>query len=252
MKRQRTRPGDRLTWLVAALCSLALLNGGHAQSLCQSDENLQKLTLRERFISADCAPCWQEAGAQISHASMLTIDWIVPGRLGDDAPLSAAGLMESDERLGQLGLGPLYERAQVDTPIAHQAGLQLRLSFGVAIGGYRGLFAELQVQAGTARPPQLELWMLMLELVPAGTEGSRQDHWLVRNALQHLWRAQDFEESSGHAVASELRPMRMPDGMRAERMLAVAWVQSPQGQILATALAKCPDAAAPPLPSEQR
>ncbi len=216
-----------------------VLASARAESLCESDANHRLASLRERFISANCASCWQAAAAQSTVPSAAPIDWIVPSQRAEEAPLSAVELIESEERLRQLGLGPFNERAQVDTRIANPAGLELDLSVGVAIGGYRGLFAELRMKPDVAVSPELELWLVMLEHIPAGVEGSRQDHWLARNALQHTWRRQDIVPRDGHLSATELRPMRMPEGMQPERMLALAWVQTPGGQILQAALADC-------------
>lgn len=226
--------------LLAAWWGLSVASSSFAQALCQSDHRLQLNTLHERFISADCAACWQAEGSAIDDTSTLSIDWIAPGQKGDEAPLSAAELIDAEDRLQQLGQGPVQDQLETRTRLGKPLGADLDLSFGVAIGGYRGLSVELKLEPGVSPPEQLMLWVLMLERLPAGTEGSKQVRQLVRNALQQTWRAQDFAVRDSRSVVTELRPMRMPDGMQAERMMALAWVQSPQGQILKAALADCP------------
>ena len=68
----------------ALLASAPLL--ALAQSTCNSDGQPQPRVLYERFISADCDSCWASAPAHVPGASTLVVDWIVPGRLGDEPP----------------------------------------------------------------------------------------------------------------------------------------------------------------------
>jgi hypothetical protein len=58
--------------------------------------------VEEVFVSADCERCWQMTDRAVGAAPgarTLRLDWIVPGRQGDEAPLAAAAVPEALQRL---------------------------------------------------------------------------------------------------------------------------------------------------------
>ena len=71
-----------------------LLMSHHAvaqtSSSCSSDGQPTPTALFERFINADCETCWRDPSTPIAAPGTLALDWIVPGTLGEDAPLAAA------------------------------------------------------------------------------------------------------------------------------------------------------------------
>ena len=87
--------------LLAAMLLAAPL--AQAQSSCSSDGQPRPVALRERFVNADCASCWSDPATFAASQGEAVLDWIVPGSLGDDAPLSAAARREARERLQVLG-----------------------------------------------------------------------------------------------------------------------------------------------------
>ena len=66
---------------------LALLLSGHlppalAKGTCSSDGRPAPLALYERFINADCAPCWGERGFAPGPGAAV-LDWIAPAATGN-------------------------------------------------------------------------------------------------------------------------------------------------------------------------
>ena len=55
------------------------------------------VTLFERFLSADCEACWADPAtpAPTPGPGVVVLDWIVPARSGDEAPLSAAATRDA-------------------------------------------------------------------------------------------------------------------------------------------------------------
>src|SRR5690349_5134609 len=70
-----------------------------AHALCTSDNVPQPQAVLERFVNADCADCWADPKTPKAGKGTLTLDWVLPGRKGDDAPLAAVALDESLDRL---------------------------------------------------------------------------------------------------------------------------------------------------------
>lgn len=225
------------TALAASAPALAL-----AQSACSSDGQPQPTALYERFLNADCEACWASAPAHMPGPSALVVDWIVPGRLGDDAPLSAAATRDALERLQQLQR-PVP--AQTDTHIstvapAGSAPGRLRVSTGPAINDYIGTGIRLMPAATASRTSgPVAFTLLLVETVPAGAEGSPVERNLVRNALQGNWILRKQLSKAEWSRWMENRPMRIPDGARPERLRVLGWLQGADGQLLAAAQSRC-------------
>ena len=91
-------------WLLALAWLLTAGGPAQAQSVCSSYGQRQAAGLHERFINADCAGCWTAGGTPAARPGELSLDWVLPGSQGDDAPLSAVARRDGMERLQVLGL----------------------------------------------------------------------------------------------------------------------------------------------------
>lgn len=228
-----------LTCLLALHAPLAA-----AQSTCSSDGQPQPVALYERFINADCESCWASAPAQAPGPSALVVDWIVPGSLGDDAPLAAAATTDALARLQEL---QRQSPAGIDTHISevgHPADSpgRLRVAAGPAVNDYLGTGIRLIPRHGHAKAPgsktHYQFTLVLVEAIPAGAEGSPVARNVARNALQGTWNERN-QLSKQHMAWMENRPMRIADGARPERLHVVGWLQDAQGQVIAAAQAIC-------------
>lgn len=220
---------SRLPFLLAALLSFLPATG---RALCTSDGAAQPGVLLERFINADCADCWRDPLTPQAATGTLAIDWVVPGRKGQDAPLSAVAAVEAVERLSTLG------RAVPDGSAAvsgrrEGSGLLLRLAQGAAFNDYVGASIELKAPGTTP----WQAWLLLVEHLPAGTEGSPVARNLVRNVFRPDW---DKPAARAPKRLAETRAMQIHDGARAERLRLVAVLQDARGRIRAISRTECP------------
>src|SRR4051812_21681050 len=80
---------NRSRVLVALLAAGAACANARAQADCHAP---RPTLLVERYISADCAACWQSAPPLPAGAAgkgvPFALDWIVPSARGEAAPLS--------------------------------------------------------------------------------------------------------------------------------------------------------------------
>jgi hypothetical protein len=222
-----TRPS--LPLLLAALAGLGTATAAHGQisPSCSSDGQPQPVALLERFISADCQDCWTSAASPQPRRGELAIDWIVPGRRGEDAPLSAAATRDAQERLQALRRPPPAATDSVRTARRGGAGT-LRVAHGPVFNGYIG--ASIQSIGGGQGP--FTGWLALVETLPAGVEGSPVERNLVRNVLQVPWPA-----APGRRF--EARPMGIPEGASPARLRMVGWLQDARGQIRAISETRC-------------
>jgi hypothetical protein len=218
------------SFAAAALLALAATASPPArgQSYCSSDGQTQPARLLERFINADCEACWADGGAR-ADPDELALDWIVPGSKGEDAPLSAAASTDARARLAAL------QRAEPATVDAVRRFVQapkrgLRVSHGLPFNGYLGTSLELK----QPRREAWTAWLLMVETIPAGSDGTPIERNLVRNALQLAWPAGPEQPR-----LFEMRPMGIPDNARPERLRVVGLVQDGRGRIRAIAQSRC-------------
>jgi hypothetical protein len=212
----------RLALLLA--CPLA------AHALCTSDRVPQPAAVLERFVSADCSDCWRDRATPEPAAGTLAIDWVLPGRQGEDAPLAAVALDEGLERLEALRR-PVPPRS--DAVFARRQGeaLALRLAQGDALNDYIGTSIEL---ARPGREPW-QAWLLLVESLPAGTEGSPVARNLVRNVFRPDWTAPGRRPP----LLAEARPMQIHEGARPARLRLVALVQDGRGRMRAIGRTEC-------------
>lgn len=225
-----------LTGLVWGLCGAPT---AWAQSLCNSDGQATPLTLVEHFISADCEACWRAAPTAKPGPRALSLDWIVPSGRGDDAALSAAAIREAQIRLDALGQArPAAATVTTTKLLGRQAG-QLRVAQGATLGGYIGTIIEYKTKANTRSHQPFTAWLLLVETLPAGVEGTQTEKSLVRNVLIVTWDKPDQRSATGQAVYRELRPLSIPQGAKPERLRLIGWVQDARGQVLSAAQSVC-------------
>jgi hypothetical protein len=214
---------SRTALLLALLPALAAAPAG---ATCSSDGLQPPAGLLERFISADCADCWTGAAVQPGTGE-LALDWIVPGRRGEDAPLAGAATRDALRRL----LALRRDRPERTGEVRHERGRpagRLRVAQGPAVGDYVGTSIELR----SPRPGGWSAWLALVEVLPAGTEGSQVERRLVRNLHQIDW-------PPGAPRLSDSRPMRIPEGARPERLRVVGWLEDASGRLREIAQTRC-------------
>lgn len=227
--------------LLRAALLLALVTAARAEaqpSVCASDGQPVPVALRERFISADCATCWQDPATPVAGPRHMTIDWIVPGAQGDDAPLSAAATRDALTRLAITAQPTPSTHAHTLVPVRPATpGLLLRVAHGLPLNGYVGASIRLQ-WAPTASPPAepLTAWLLLVEAIPAGTEGTPVPRQLARNLFMTEWRS---APTRSQARWQESRVMGIPEGTDPTRLKVLGWVQDAEGRLLAAAQSGC-------------
>jgi hypothetical protein len=202
-----------------------------AAALCTSDGTAPPRAVLERFVNADCEACWRDPQTPDAAAGTLALDWVLPGGKGDDAPLAAVASRDGLERLRAAGL-PGPAQASARTLLRSGRGPTVRVAQGAVFNDYIGASVEVR-QAGT-RP--LQAWLLLVETLPAGTEGSPVARNLVRNTFQPPW---DQPRRQAPARLSESRAMQVHAGARPERLRLVALVEDAQGRLLAATQSVC-------------
>lgn len=214
---------------LALLAALPLAS----QALCTSDTVPQPTAVLERFVSADCAACWRDKATPQPAAGTMAIDWVVPGAKGEAAPLSAVALQEATERLQVLGK-PVPARSDAVFGLRRGDPMALRLAQGDVFNDYVGTSLELKAPGREA----WQAWLLLVETLPAGTEGSPVARNLVRNVFRPDW-TRVTERAPRQALLSEHRPMQVHEGARAERLRLVAILQDAHGRIRAISRTAC-------------
>jgi hypothetical protein len=219
-----------LAILLPALCA----GGAQAQSSCSSDGQPQPVAILERFINADCESCWSDARTARPGPGELALDWIVPGSRRDDAPLSAAASRDALERLKTLGRAA-PPQADTSRRKLQRAGRQLRVAQGLPFNGYIGTSIELR----PGGPGPWKAWLLLVETLPAGSEGTPVERNLVRNAVQPPWDSESQPPQDTQGRLFESRPMSIPEGAQAARLRVVGWVEDGRGRVRAIAQSRC-------------
>ena len=215
-----------------------------AQNACSSDGAPAPQALYERFISADCADCWSNPSFA-PGTSAAVLDWITPGRAGDDAPLSAAARTDALTRLGAIGRqAPMATDVHI-APVAQRLPGRLRVSFGPAVNDYVGTSASYLGALPGGASDGWTLWLALVEQIPAGVEGTPVRRNLVRNLFQRTWsmREQLSKKELVNLPRStrwiERRAMYMAPGTHPERLALIGWMEDSKGQLVATAQAEC-------------
>ncbi|MGV3572166.1 MAG: hypothetical protein ACO1PB_16330 [Ramlibacter sp.] len=217
-------------WRALALAAAAALPA-LAQALCTSDDVARPAVLLERITSADCADCWVERTTPQAAANAIALDWVVPGLRGDDAPLAAVATDDALLRLAFLGQQPPARTAAL-TALREGRSPALRLAQGAAFNDYVGASIELK---NPGREPW-HTWLLLVEKLPAGTEGSPVERHLVRNVFRPDWSRPMSRRADRLA---ELRAMQIHEGAKPDRLRLVAVAHDAGGRLRAIAHTEC-------------
>lgn len=187
----------------------------------------------ERFISADCPDCWTAPDTTRAPPGALALDWVLPGALGDDAPLAAVASKDATFRKESLPASPSIQGTLLSKSF-QSGGRRLRVAHGPPLGGYVG--TSLAYRGSQAVRGPLTGWLALVERLPAGTEGSPVPRQLVRNLISEPITA---TPPAGELRAQIWRPMNVPEGARPERLAVVGWVSDARGRVLAVAQSRC-------------
>ena len=156
------------------------------------------------------------------------LDWVLPGSGGEDAPLSAVATPEGLERLQALGK-PSPERA-ISLRRARTGGaVPLRVALGQPFNDY--VAASIELPKGGKGP--WRAWLLLVERLPAGAEGSPVERNLVRNVFRPDW----GHDSTGRLA--ETRAMQLREGAQPERLRLVALLEDARGRMRSIRQTQC-------------
>lgn len=184
--------------------------------------------LIERVMSAACESCWREA-TTAPDADAVVLDWIAPA--GDDAPMAAVAQRDALKRTVPV-IGTTTLRR---SPLPHRRQPALEVNSGLPVSGYVGL--RITVFKRAALPPGTQAFLVLTERVPAGSEGSPIARQVVHGVAGPIALA-------GLATRRELAhwfAIRLPDTAQPERLAAVGWLQTAQGEVIAAAQSEAAD-----------
>ena len=127
-------------------------------------------------------------------------------------------------------------------PAGGTAGL--RVAHGQPFNDYLGASITFTHGALPSSSGPWHFYLLLVESVPAQSEGTPVPRQLVRNVFTGTWaqeHAAQERSRPGHAQAAlqEMRPLRIPDGAQVDRLRVVGWVQDAKGQVVAAAQSAC-------------
>jgi hypothetical protein len=225
-------------WLTGAAL-LTTVSTAQAQSFCASDGQPRPVQIMERFINANCSSCWADPATPLSGDGEITLDWVMPGSAGDEAPLSAVASRDALARLQALGL-PMPAQASSHTqPVRRLKGATLRVSHGLPVNDYLGASIELKPIPAAAKNQRWTAWLALVETLPAGTEGSPVERHLVRNLLQTSWDGRKKRLATEQNRFFDARAMNIAPGATPSRLRVMGWVENAQGQVMAAAQSRC-------------
>jgi hypothetical protein len=206
--------------------------------------------LLERYVSADCELCWAAVPPRADPAvpagmPVLALDWIVPGARGEEAPLAAAAIGEARARLARSGPLRSDETLVISSPLPARSALRLVVEDGPGWNGYVGLQLKASYASSRPLPAGLTGWLALIELVPAGSDGTPGDRRLVRALIGPL----PLDELGSTRLVEHLRAARLPETARPERISSVGWIETAAGRVLAVAVKRdlrCTEPKRPP------
>lgn len=228
---------------IAALGALAATS--HAAGLAAGNADCPAAAPRvlvERYLSADCANCWQALPPMPAKAlpgPSIAIDWIVPGKLGADAPLAVAALPEAIERAARAGSLRSDEALTQTSPLPARGALRLAVQDGPAMNGYIGVQMQVANASKAPLPPGLVAYMAVVERIAAGEEGTPVARQLVRTLLGPV----PLDSLTAQHPVIDTRAARYPENAKPERLTLIGWIETADGHVLLTANA--PTAACP-------
>jgi hypothetical protein len=228
-------------WLAGAAFAVPAASA-LAQAVCSSDGQMPPARLLERFTDAACESCWRDAHTALAARQTLALDWVLPAGDGDSAPLAAVALPESAARQqapspSSLAAGGPGQAARLSRLVRPRAAGGLRVAQGPALSGYLGAsITYTPMKSAVAR--RWIAWLALVETLPPGIEGSPVERNLVRSAFQLDW-AQAATARRGTSRFFEQRSMGIPPGADPARLRVVGWVERPDRQVAALAVAAC-------------
>ena len=223
--------------LVCLLLSIAA-TGVQAQSSCSSDGQRTPVAVVERFTSADCDSCWSDTTARPAPPRTLVLDWIVPSPRGDEAPLSAAATRDAHARLAALHRTAPTTSRTTHTPVAKRP-YRMRVAHGLPFNDYIGASMELPQSEVRPLPQPVTGWLVLVETIAAGTDGTAVERNLVRNVLSRTWGMREQLSKDEQKRLFESRPMGLGATTRPERLRVVGWAEDAQGHVVAAAQSLC-------------
>ena len=224
--------------MVAGLMSAALPAAAATRTATPACPRPQA-AVAEAYFSADCVDCWSAPPGPAASANTWRFDWISPG--GDAAPLAAGALPEAAERAQRVGLAPATNPAPARLQAAGRPldGLRLRVASGPAWQGYFGLQLSLTAAKPaahlTALPSGATAWLALVERVPAGSDGTPIARALVRSVAGPL----PLDVLQPGKAMTHLRALRWPASAEPTRLQARAWIEAPDGHLLAVVADSC-------------
>ena len=227
--------------LMGALVALAIAPQLHAQSFCASNGQVQPVQLMERFINADCESCWTDPATPKAATGTIALDWVTPGSQGDDAPLSTVVSRDSLLRLQALGQEPPSEATSQTRPVQGLRGAKLRVAHGLPLADYLGTSIELKPIPASVKQQMWTSWLVMVETLPAGVEGSPVERNLVRNTLSLNWDGRKPLSKGERNRFYEARSMWIAPAANPNRLRVIGWVENQKGKIVAAAQSRCTD-----------
>lgn len=213
--------------LLIALLTFVAATSAAAQAACSSDGVPQPVAVLERFVNADCDACWRDAAAPQPGRGEIALDWIVPGAKGDDAPLSMGATRDALERLQALHRA-VPERLDAVRTKRQGPARALRVAHGQAFNDYVGASIELK-RGGKAG---WDAWLLLVEQLPQGAEGSPVPRNLVRNAFRPDW-------PGPAAQRYEARAMQIAEGAKVDHLRLVGLLFDARGRLAAATISAC-------------
>lgn len=214
--------------LLATVLLAAAALPAAAQSSCSSDRAPRPVRVLERFINADCETCWQEPATPRAGKGELAIDWVLPGSRGEDAPLSVVARSDAAMRLEALGRKAPPASDSVRSRLAAR-GPSLRVAQGMAFNDYVGTSIELK----PARKGPWDAWLILVEALPAGAEGSPVPRNLVRNVFRPDW------DNAAVTAGFESRAMQVHEGTDPSRLRLVALLHDARGRLVGATQSLC-------------
>ena len=222
-----------------ALLLIALIGPtAQAQSFCARDGQRTPVALVERFTSADCESCWSDSRTPPPALRSMVLDWVLPSTRGDEAPLSAAATRDATDRLAALRHVAPSKQDTVRTVVAKRP-FRLRVAHGLPFNGYVGASIELPLSEVRPVPAPVTGWLVLVETIAAGTEGTPVERNLVRNVLQRPWGKHESLWKEERKRLFESRPLGLGATTQPERLRVIGWVEDAQGRIVAAAQSRC-------------
>ena len=225
--------------LAASLLFFGLLPSAGAQASCSSDGQPRPVQLMERFISADCESCWRDPATPVSQNIYAVLDWVIPGRKGDDAPLSAVASRDALTRLDAMGKTAPAASLTTTLPVRALQRTTLRVAHGIALSGYIGASIALSPAPVAPKAQRWTAWLALVETIPQGAEGTPVERNLVRNLLQTNWKIGESLSKNEQNRLFDSRSISVAAGVNADRLRVIGWVEDANGRIINAAQSLC-------------